>query len=103
MPTSEYAALLAATAVDQHDKFKNQHETDPGLAEQIKAYWTDLGLEFPGVQTAWSAVFISWCVKKAGATAAEFHFSPQHSVFVKAAIANADPWPSWSRAFPVGR
>ena len=37
----------------------------------------------------WSAVFVSWCVKEAGSTAAQFLFSPQHSQFVNAAIANA--------------
>jgi hypothetical protein len=89
MPASKFASSLAATAVDQLNKYKDLHETDPGLAKQINAYWTDLGLVFPGVQTAWSAVFISWCVKKAGASSAEFAFSAQHSVFVHAAIANA--------------
>jgi hypothetical protein len=45
--------------------------------------------DFPGVKTAWSAVFVSWCVKKAGATGKEFAFAAAHAKFVKAAIGNA--------------
>ena len=37
----------------------------------------------------WSAVFVSWCVKQAGATAAEFKFAMAHLVFVNQAIKNA--------------
>jgi hypothetical protein len=33
---------------------------------------------------------VSWCVKKAGATADQFKFSAAHSQFVNAAIKNAD-------------
>jgi hypothetical protein len=49
-----------------------------------------VGEAFPGVSTPWSAVFVSSCVKHAGATPAEFQFSPEHSVFVHRAIANAE-------------
>jgi hypothetical protein len=64
-------------------------ESDPELSAQIKRYWQDLGFDFPGVKTAWSAVFVSWCVKKAGATGKEFAFAAAHAKFVKAAIQNA--------------
>ena len=45
-------------------------------------------MQFPGVETAWSAVFVSWCVKQAGASSAEFKFNPAHSQFVHVAIRN---------------
>jgi len=83
-----YVQLLVKTAKDQYNTYKNYVETDPELTAQIKVYWTNLELPFPGVETAWSAVFVSWCVKHAGATSAEFEFSDAHSVFVFRAIHN---------------
>jgi hypothetical protein len=86
---SKFAKKLASIAQDQFDRFHLIHEADPPLSGQIKKYWTTLGFDFPGVQVAWSAVFISFCVKTAGATADEFKFAEAHSVFVHKAIANA--------------
>jgi hypothetical protein len=91
MPTSPFAKRLAAVAQEQHDAFHMMDEADVDLCKQIKRYWTDLNLGFTSCVTVpWSAVFVSWCVKKAGATAAEFKFSAAHSVFVHQAIKNAD-------------
>ena len=73
MPTA-FASKLARTASGQWDSYHFDSEDDPKLGAQIKSYWLDLGLAFPGVSTAWSAVFVSWCVKKAGATPADFRF-----------------------------
>jgi hypothetical protein len=87
---SVFAKKLAAAAQQQHDAFHMHDESDPLLAKQIEKYWKDLGMTFPGTTTPWSAVFVSWCVQKAGATKAEFLFSAQHSAFVHAAIQNAD-------------
>lgn len=87
--STTYQSTLAKTAIEQYYKYNSYHETDTPLRSQINKYWDDIGLPFPGVGTPWSAVFISWCVKKAGATDQEFKFSSQHSVFVKWAIANA--------------
>jgi hypothetical protein len=41
-------------------------------------------------ENAWSAAFVSFCVKQSGATPAQFKFNLSHSVFVQAAIQNAD-------------
>ncbi len=90
MPTpSTFAQRLAAVAEQQHTTYRKLPETSPQLSAQIKKYWQDLGFEFPGVDEAWSAVFVSWCVLSAGATSQEFRFDPQHSVFVHWAIQNA--------------
>ena len=90
MPTpSAFAHNLAALAEQQHTAYQHLPETSSPLSRQIKKYWKDLGYTFPGVQEAWSAVFVSWCVKTAGATRQEFDFNPQHSVFVHWAIQNA--------------
>jgi hypothetical protein len=87
---STYALKLASVAEDLHSTFHLQHETDPGLTKAIKSFWADVGEAFPGVSVPWSAVFVSACVKRAGATKAEFKFAAAHSVFVNQAIKNAD-------------
>ncbi len=88
MPTP-FQAKLAETAAEQFKTYRHYHETEAPLRNQIRRYWTEIEEPFPGVGTAWSAVFISWCVFKAGANAQEFRFSPQHSVFVYWAIGQA--------------
>jgi hypothetical protein len=85
---STFAQKLASRAQNLHDTFHLNHETDPPLAAQIKQFWGDVGVPFPGVHEPWSAVFVSSSVKRAGATSKEFAFSPQHSVFVHRAIQN---------------
>lgn len=86
---SNYRNKLAGTATEQHTKYHLVDENDQPLSGQIKRYWTDIGLPFPGVETPWSAVFVSWCVKTAGAAPAEFKFAQAHSRFVHWAIQNA--------------
>ena len=96
-----FARKLASIAQQQHDTYHGVHETDPELARQIQRYWADLGTPFPGVGTPWSAVFISWCVRQAGATPAEFRFSARHSVFVYHAIQNALKKVGVFRGWPI--
>ena len=86
--TTAYARRLADVALDQYERFHFFSEDDTPLANQIRKYWTDIGKTFPGVGTAWSAVFISWCAQKAGAAAAEFPVSARHSEFINAFIRN---------------
>jgi hypothetical protein len=89
VPSSAFARKLAQVAEEQHDRFHLIDEGDPQLCKQIRKYWTELGLGFEScVSVAWSAVFVSWCVKQAGATSAEFKFSGAHSAFVHKAIQN---------------
>lgn len=89
MPTP-FAIKLATIAQNQHNTFHMLNEANPVLCKQIKKYWTDLRLGFTScVSVPWSAVFVSWCVKQAGATSAEFKFAAAHSVFVHEAIKNA--------------
>jgi hypothetical protein len=85
---SAYAKKLAGIAQELHDRFHFETEDQPGLGKQIEKFWKGLGLSFPGVGTPWSAVFVSWCVKEAGATKTEFNFNPAHSQFVHTAIQN---------------
>jgi hypothetical protein len=83
-----FTLKLAGIAQDLHDRFHLMTENDPPLAKQIEKFWTGIDLKFPGVSTAWSAVFVSSCIKQAGATAAEFKFDSAHSQFVNVAIRN---------------
>ncbi|ATE72059.1 hypothetical protein CNO08_12305 [Lysobacter capsici] len=86
---STFTKKLATVAQEQHRKFSLFRENQNPLSAQIRLYWTELGLSFPGVGTAWSAVFVSWCMKQAGATKHQFGFSARHGDFIHAAIANA--------------
>jgi hypothetical protein len=87
---SAFARKLAATAEEQHTKFHMVDEGDPALCKQIQKYWTEIGLKFQNcTKVAWSAVFVSWCVQKAGATRDEFTFAAGHAKFVHKAIQNA--------------
>lgn len=90
MAASAFAKKLAGIAEEQHMTFHLLDEADPLLCRQIQRYWRDLELQFTDCVTVpWSAVFVSWCVKKAGATSSEFEFAAAHSVFVHKAIRNA--------------
>jgi hypothetical protein len=85
-----FAKKLATVAQDQHTQFQFTNEADPTLCKQIKKWTGDIGFSFSScTNVPWSAVFVSWCAKKAGATADEFKFAMAHSVFVNKAIKNA--------------
>jgi hypothetical protein len=87
---SPFALRLASIAEQQHAKFQFTNEADPALCKQIQKWTTDIGFSFTScTKVPWSAVFISWCVRQAGATTAEFKFAMAHSVFVHQAIRNA--------------
>jgi hypothetical protein len=101
MPTP-FAKQLASIAQEQHSKFQFTNEADPLLCKQIKKWTVDIGFSFSNCTTVpWSAVFVSWCVKQAGATKAEFKFAMSHSVFVNQAIKNATNGVGVFRGFDI--
>src|SRR5229473_3544487 len=51
-----FTMKLAGIAQDLHDRFHLMTENDPPLANQIEKFWTGIGLDFPGVDTAWSEI-----------------------------------------------
>ncbi|WP_187970098.1 DUF2272 domain-containing protein [Aquibium microcysteis] len=64
-------------------------EQEDGFAERIGVYWKD-GADLSGINGTntdwpWSAAFISWVSKTAGA-GARFRYSSQHSVYISQAI-----------------
>jgi hypothetical protein len=98
---STFQKALADIAQEQERLFRGLDENDELLAIQIAAYWSKLGKRFPGLTTSWSAVFVSFCVKSAGATKGEFMFSALNSEFVHAAIMNTESAAGVFHAFPV--
>ncbi len=80
--STAFALRFARIAQQQYDRFRFVREGQPPLLGQVQRYWRDLGLSFPGVSTAWSAVFISWCAKQAGANKSQFPFSARHSSYI---------------------
>jgi hypothetical protein len=91
---------LVAIAREQYQRYHGMHEANEPLRSRIKGYWDELraeaGNEFIFTSTTgvpWSAVFVCWCLQKAGVTHAEFRFSRQHSVYIHAAIGRAQANP----------
>ena len=84
---SVYTKKLADTAMKEFEKFHLIRVQEEPLASRIKEYWKGIAA-FPGVSTPWSAVFVSWCVRQAGAVKSEFAFAAAHAKFVFAAIKN---------------
>ena len=87
---SDFEKALANIALTEYRDFEQYDEADDKLAKRIRQYWTTMEWTFPGVGTAWSAVFVSWCLKTAGASKKEFLFAQGHAKFVHWAIQNAD-------------
>jgi len=85
---STYVTALVALARKQYDDFDQFTEDDPPLRAQIRRYWEGIGFDFPGISTPWSAVFVSWCMRTAGASPDQFKVSTAHSRFVFWAIQN---------------
>jgi hypothetical protein len=86
---SQFAQDLADVAVEQRIKYELLNEDDSKLCKQIERYWDETVGGFTSCTAVpWSAVFVSWCVKQAGATSSEFKFAAAHSVFVHDAINN---------------
>ena len=103
MAAGSLADEVARVAREQLAEFGGLDETHPKLARQIRRYWEEIGLSFPGVGEAWSAVFVSWCIKQAGASASEFKFSSLHAAYVNQAIKNADNGTGVFRAVPIDK
>lgn len=65
-----------------------RNETDEGYWQRVGMYWRDgTGKNLTGKNDdyPWSAAFISYVVRKAGA-AQKFKYSTQHSVYIRTAI-----------------
>jgi hypothetical protein len=88
------ARSIVSIAKAEFDRFHDINEGDQPLRGRIADYYEAAGgsrdLDPTRNDNAWSAAFVSFCVKQSGATASQFRFSMLHSVYAKAAIANGD-------------
>lgn len=63
-------------------------EHDSRTLEDLKDYWRAVNLDYSKMKTEpWSAAFISWVMKQAGAKD-QFDYSASHSVYIRRAIEN---------------
>lgn len=92
--TREVEALLARTIEEWKRFLKGQgdEKADP-FCGYVGEMWAAIGLPYDGRSVdadgqdiPWSAAFISWVVRRAGAGYARFRFSQRHSEFVHDAI-----------------
>jgi hypothetical protein len=94
LPQAAVPRSIVALAKTEFDRFNGINEGDQPLRGRIADYYEAAGgsrdLDPTLDENAWSAAFVSFCVKQSGATPNQFKFSMLHSVYVKAAIANAD-------------
>ena len=93
-PAAAPGPSIVAIAKGEFDHFHGIDEGTQPLRGRIADYYEAGGgsrdLD-PTLNTnAWSAAFVSFCVKQSGATADQFKFNLSHSVYVRAAIANED-------------
>jgi hypothetical protein len=93
-PGAAAGRSIVAIAKAEFDRFHGINEGDQPLRGRIADYYEAGGgsrnLDPTLNENAWSAAFVSFCVKQSGATLDQFKFSLSHSVFVRAAIVNAD-------------
>lgn len=100
--TGDFGARAASTALEEWHKFGEQtydirgRATNVGHKEGETPYWQYVGdywkfgvnndtLTGRDHSVPWSAAFISWVMRRAGA-GSRFHYSPQHSIYIFRAI-----------------
>lgn len=92
-PAAAPGRSIVDIAQGEFDRFHGIDEGSQPLRGRIADYYEAGGgsrdLDPTLDENAWSAAFISFCVKQSGATRQQFHFSLSHSVYVKDAIDNA--------------
>lgn len=99
-PTA-FASRVAEAAQNEYDQFKHLHDSSPALRHRVRQYWQAIQLAFPGTQVPWGAVFVSYCVQKAGATAEEFRFCAMNAGFTMWAIRAAERNDAPFQGYPV--
>ncbi|HWX62902.1 DUF2272 domain-containing protein [Bradyrhizobium sp.] len=104
-PQAVAGRSVVAIAKAEFDRFHGINEGNQPLRGRIADYYEAAGgsrnLDPTLNENAWSAAFVSFCIKQSGATADQFKFSMLHSVYVKAAIANADAGRGVFRGHPI--
>jgi hypothetical protein len=106
LPSPSHGSAVAA-AKAEFDRYHGIDEGSEPLRSRIADYYEAGGgsrtLDPTQDANAWSAAFISFCIKQSGASSAQFAYSLQHSVFVHAAIGNALAGTGVFRGYPIGQ
>lgn len=95
-PPSGLRSAIARIAHEELQRWKNKKETDPVMAPVLRDYWSAVGRDYTANQLTdpafhkhapWSAAFVSWVMKRAGAGQA-FTYSAAHANYVVSAKAS---------------
>jgi hypothetical protein len=89
--TDAFRKRLVNVALDQHRELGGLSRGDPALRAAIRGYLDDLGVRTnePVDRYHYSAVFISWCMRKALASEAEFPTATSHWSYARRAAATS--------------
>lgn len=102
---AEVRPSAAAAAKAEFARYKGIDEGQEPLRTRIADYYEagrgSRNLDPTRNENAWSAAFVSYCIKQSGATADQFAFSLRHSVFVHDAIKNTDMRRGVFRGYPI--
>lgn len=122
-PATSFAARAAAVATAEWERFGQQTNTitghrdhaghtegEPGFVERVGTYWLEgtgtHGLDGNDHGSPWSAAFISFVMKTAGA-GDRFRYSTQHSVYIAQGIRDflrkRDAAGYWTQRLPDAR
>src|SRR6266702_2839197 len=82
---------LVRTARSESESLPGLCRGDKELEDRIESYGRSIGIvNIASFRQHYSAVFISWCMRKAGATEAEFPWRLNHSEYARFALQNAE-------------
>lgn len=81
---------------------KGMSETDDGFWQRVGIYWQALGKDITGKNTdyPWSAAFISYIMKMAGAED-NFQYSAAHATYIRKAIKDVNKTNAAFKGFPI--
>lgn len=95
---SAFTERLVSICLEEWGRFKNGagKAFDQPYSEYVGEYWASIGIAGlkgdtvqGGIRPAWSAAFVSYCVRKAGA-GAKFDYTPAHCHYIDAAMKAAE-------------
>jgi hypothetical protein len=82
---------LVRIAREESQSFGSYQRGDPELEERIEFYCNEVGIPATAcVKAHYSAVFISWCMRAAGASREEFPETAAHWEYAALALKNAE-------------
>ena len=87
-----FKTALVDFAKQEHELLKSTKRGDPLLRERIKCYCNELAvvMSAPVDKFHYLAVFISWCMRRAGASKDEFPTAVGHWEYARRALEQAD-------------